>query len=476
MVNYPRGENELASLIRSFDWSKTPLGPISEWPNCLRAAVDIMLPSHAQIVIFWGNDYIALYNDAYAPTIGNKHPRALGRPARENWSELWSDLEPMLRRVLLNGETVSARDRPFYIERHGHPEDVYFDISYSPIHDDEGLVRGVFCIVSETTQRRRALEVERRLAAIIASSDDAILSTDLDMKILSWNAGAEWLYGYSAEEAIGMPVTVLVPDDRPDEEELIIEQIRRGERVEPHETKRRHKDGRLIDVSLTVSPVRDEDGRIVGASKIARDITERKAAERLQRVLMAELRHRVKNVLANVQAIARQTIGQSRVDREARDAFEARLRSLSSAHDLLTLENWNGADLPAVVADAIAPYQRDRFDVSGPSLRLPPRAVLALSLALHELATNAVKYGALSNKAGRVKIAWQVHSNSVKRLSLGWLEEGGPVVVRPTRRGFGSKLIENVLAAELKGSVEIVYHPAGIRCDVEAPLDVEWDG
>src|SRR5690349_22222787 len=140
-------------LIRTHDWSKTPLGPTFKWPDQLRAVVDLMLPSHAQIVLFWGPEFVALYNDAYAPTIGDKHPRALGRPARENWAELWDDLEPLLRRVLETGETVFAKDRPFYIERHGYPENVHFDISYSPVRSDTGEIDGVLCIVSETTER-----------------------------------------------------------------------------------------------------------------------------------------------------------------------------------------------------------------------------------------------------------------------------------------------------------------------------------
>src|SRR6201986_2823272 len=112
-----------------------------------------MLPAKAQIVLFWGAEFVALYNDAYAPTIGEKHPMALGRPARENWAELWDDLEPLLRRVLDTGETVFAKDRPFYIERHGYPENVYFDVSYSPVRSASGDVNGVLCIVNETTER-----------------------------------------------------------------------------------------------------------------------------------------------------------------------------------------------------------------------------------------------------------------------------------------------------------------------------------
>jgi hypothetical protein len=137
---FPAGDGEMGALIRNLDWSKTSLGPISEWPAHLNGAISLMLPARAQIVLFWGSEFIAFYNDAYAPTIGNKHPKALGRPARENWAELWDDLEPLLRNVLETGETEFAKDRAFYIERHGYPENVYFDISYSPVRDDAGAV------------------------------------------------------------------------------------------------------------------------------------------------------------------------------------------------------------------------------------------------------------------------------------------------------------------------------------------------
>jgi hypothetical protein len=181
-AEYPLGTGEMCDLVRSLDWSKTSLGPITAWPAHLKAAVNLILPAQAQIVLFWGPEYVSLYNDAYAPTIGDKHPRALGRPARENWAELWDDLGPLLRRVFETGETVFAKDRSFYMERHGYPENVYFDISYSPVRDDAGNVGGVLCIVNETTeqviaqQRQRLLlrETNHRLKNLFAMIDAVI--------------------------------------------------------------------------------------------------------------------------------------------------------------------------------------------------------------------------------------------------------------------------------------------------------------
>src|SRR4029079_3583615 len=152
-AGFPSVGGELAALIRALDWSTTSLGPISGWPEHLKSAVNLMLPAKAQIVLFWGPKFVALYNDAYAPTIGDKHPTALGRPAQESWTELWDDLEPLLRRVLETGEPVFAKDRPCYIECDGVPDNVYFDMSYSPGRSETGAIGGVLCIVSETTER-----------------------------------------------------------------------------------------------------------------------------------------------------------------------------------------------------------------------------------------------------------------------------------------------------------------------------------
>lgn len=471
---FTRHTGEMARLVGSFDWAGTSLGPISDWPQCLRSSVDILLGAKVQIVLFWGPQFVAIYNDTYAPTIGDKHPQALGRPAQEHWAELWGDLGPLLTRVLETGETISAKDRPFHMERGRGPETVYFDISYSPVHSEDGPVAGVFCIVNETTELRRAQETERRLAAIIASSDDAILSADLGMTIASWNKGAESLYGYTADEAIGQSVLMLIPDDRGDEEYDLFRRVGLGEHVPPYETQRRRRDGTLMDVSLTVSPIYSVSGEIVGASKIARDITAKKQFERFQAIAMGELKHRVKNVLATVTAIARQTFVNGDDEREAVKTFDERLASLARAHDVLTNGNWEEADLRTVINTALLPYSPDCFRIEGPAINVAARTVTALTLAFHELATNAVKYGALSRAGGVVSIGWD-RSPDASRLALEWKEEGGPEVVVPSKRGFGSRLIERLLASELQGDARLEFAPSGLVCKVSAHLPQETD-
>ncbi|HEU0203728.1 MAG TPA: PAS domain-containing protein, partial [Burkholderiaceae bacterium] len=168
------GGGEMGAIIRAKDWSSTPLGPVESWPQSLRSAVSILLPSRAQICLFWGPDLVTIYNDAYRPTLGVKHPRALGLPVREVWSEFWEDvLQPLLEGVLRTGEAFWASDHPFFIERHGYPEETYFDISYDPVRDESGRVGGVFCIVSEMTGRvvgERRLRLLRDLGRIASEA------------------------------------------------------------------------------------------------------------------------------------------------------------------------------------------------------------------------------------------------------------------------------------------------------------------
>ena len=244
----------------------------------------------------------------------------------------------------------------------------------------------------------------------------------------------------------------------------------RGERVDHYDTVRRRKDGSLIDISLTVSPLKDADGRIVGASKIARDITERKRAQEQQKLLVNEMKHRIKNSLATVQAIATQTLNQHAKER---DAFIARLHALGNAHDLLTSETWDTASLHAIVTQALKPFQEqhhERIAVEGPAnVWLDSTKSVIVAMVVHELATNAIKYGALSNGSGRVSVAWKQHSqpNLVK---LVWQESGGPKVSPPKQKGFGSHLIERAFGGQL-GSAQLVFSPQGLSCTLEVGSD-----
>lgn len=234
-----------------------------------------------------------------------------------------------------------------------------------------------------------------------------------------------------------------------------------------HRVKRR--DGSYRWTRSRAFPRRDPAGNIILWYGTTEDIHERKVAEEHQRLLINELNHRVKNTLASVQAIAFQTLRGEMPLAEARARFESRLMALSAAHNLLTEESWRGASLERLVRDATEHLagESDRFDIDGEPLRLAPRAALALAMALHELGTNAAKYGALSSEGGRVSIGW---SRIGDKLRLEWRESGGPRVEPPARRGFGSRLIERGLEADLGGSAALHFEPAGLHCEIEASL------
>ena len=345
------------------------------------------------------------------------------------------------------------------------------------IRDDTGQVLRSRGVVLDVTQHKQAEEANARLAAIVTSSPDAIISFDAaGRRIVTWNKGAEALFGYTEAEAVGAPVNLLVPPDP-----VTGEKVKSGafDQTIAHghirlETKRRRKDGILLDVSVLATRMTNADGRVIGAAAIIRDITDRKRWEEHQRLLINELNHRVKNTLATVQSVVSQTLRNSRTTEEAQRGVEERLIALSRAHNVLTEENWEGASLMDIVMQAVAPYRHEgenRVEVTGKDVRLSPQTALALAMALHELATNAVKYGALSNDTGKVRIAWAVNPEADgSHLHLAWAECGGPPVVTPTHRGFGTRLIERSLAQELQGKVRLAFEPTGLLCTVEAPI------
>jgi PAS domain S-box-containing protein len=266
------------------------------------------------------------------------------------------------------------------------------------------------------------------------SSDDAIFSLDLHGTITSWNNGAERLFGY----------TILIPADRQDDEPAIIERIGRGERVDHYETIRQCKDGSLVEISLTVSPVKNAKGQIIGASKISRDITRRKRREAQLATLAREAEHRARNVLSVAQATVQ--LSQADTPEQLKLVIAGRLRALSSVVSLFAESRWAGAELHALLSQELSAYCLDGAPVSrlnGPNLTLEPDTAQAIALIVHELATNAAKYGALSVSKGRVDVEWSRSSDS--QVILRWTETDGPAVEAPKRKGFGSQLIEGMV-------------------------------
>jgi PAS domain S-box-containing protein len=433
-----------------------------------------------------------------------------------------------------------------------------------------------------------SVNAAQRVAAIVDSSDDAIISKDLNGIITTWNKGAERIFVYVAEEVIGKPITILIPQDRHHEEDEIIERIRCGQRVEHYETVRRRKHGSLVEISLTVSPIKNAQGKIIGASKIARDITERKqsrailsalpeavyttdaagrltfyndaAAEfwghrpklydarwcgswRLFRsdgsplphdecpmalairenrpirgieaiaertdgarvpflpyptplhdasgkvvgavnmlvditerkrseeqiaMLAGEAEHRAKNVLATVQATVHLT--QSDTPAGLKQAIEGGIQALANVHALFVQSRWTGAELHTLVTQELSPYCQDgesRVRIDGPNFLLEPNTAQTIAVTLHELATNAAKYGALSVPKGRVQVEWSRAADG--RLVIRWSETAGPAVKPPTRRGFGTRVMEGMIRGQLKGAMRFDWRGEGLVCEITIP-------
>ena len=335
----------------------------------------------------------------------------------------------------------------------------------TPLHDASGDMIGAVNMLIDVSEHGRAERVGRRLASIVKSSEDAIISKDLNGIIVTWNKAAERLFGYFAEEVIGKPITILIPPDRQDEEIGILQRIRRGERVDHFETVRRRKDGSLLTISLTVSPVTDETGRIVGASKIARDITEQKRREEQINLLAREADHRTKNLLTLAQATVHLTHAET--TDELRAAIEGRLRALANAHAALARSRWTGVDLHDLIVEELSPYRNDsdqRARIEGPSLVLEQAPAEAMALALHELATNAVKYGALSEPTGCIQVEWRLQPS--RQLFFRWTETGGPPVKPPTRQGFGTRVMQRMICSQLNGEVGYDWREEGLICEV----------
>ena len=300
------GDSEMAKHIRAHEWAATPLGAIEKWSETLVTTVNLMLHSPFPTILSWGKEMVFLYNDAAIPTLMGEHPGALGALYRDVFHEAWDLVGADLEGCFYRGET-SVRDNMFIpILLNGVVEDHYWSYSLIPVYEN-GEIAGVYDAYRNTTEfvmgTQRLNESEARLklateiaeksqavlqdsakrfselAAIVESSDDPILSKDLNGIITSWNAAAARVFGYSAEEMVGSSILKLIPEHLHSDEQLIIENIRAGRRVEHFETVRVTKTGQMLDVSLTVSPLKNANGEVVGASKILRDVSERKRIE-----------------------------------------------------------------------------------------------------------------------------------------------------------------------------------------------------
>ncbi len=348
----------------------------------------------------------------------------------------------------------------------------------TPLFNDAGDLVGAVNMLIDITERKADEKAARRLAAIIACSEDAILAKNLDGVITDWNDGATRLFGYTAEEAVGRSVTMLIPIDRYDEEPEILARIGRGERIEHYETVRQHKDGSPIDISLTVSPILNRKGEVIGASKIARDISDRRRAEEQKDLLLREMNHRIKNLFAISSSLVRLSARHATtVDALAAD-LQGRFTALANAHTL-TLTAAAGdvshrpeTSLHALIRTIVSPYRHaDRADarvnITGPDRLIAGSDVTAFALLLHEFATNAAKYGALSTPAGEIDIECLEDAD---QMTLIWRENGRAGPPRTDfDTGFGSVLIRATIEHSLGGRFERTSTEDGLELRVTFP-------
>jgi len=342
-----------------------------------------------------------------------------------------------------------------------------------------GCVISLYDLTETFALDRAARANQEQLSRINAVTPSANYVFDFEAGAPVWvGGGVETVYGHSADTMLhggGAFIRALIhPDDFPKiGARLAYLSARPDGEVAEFELRIRRSDGSyrwILDRAVVFE--RNTAGRIVKTLSAALDIDERKRAEQHRTLLIHELNHRVKNTLAAVQSIARQTLRNDRDPAEMTEVFTARLVSLSAAHDVLTRENWEGAGLREIVQVAMDPFEEDRITANGPDVRLGARAALALGMALHELATNATKYGALSSETGRVDLTWRTRrEGKAAVLALEWRERDGPPVTAPKRRGFGSRLLTQGVRHDLNGAAELEFAPDGVVCRITAPLE-----
>jgi PAS domain S-box-containing protein len=410
----------------------------------------------------------------------NRRYRELfGRPAEAMHGDGWRDI---VHRA--DVETFEAAFRAAFAARERFERDVR-------VVDGAGAVRWLHCEGVPRFARGRfagytgvnvditaAKLAEQAIRDSEATSHLALRAGNMsswrwDMKTGMMSAvGSVEIFGYGAGTVSpASEVTDRIhPDDRAMAEAATLKAIAARE---PYSLEYRfvQPNGDVSWLATHAQPLFDDAGQLTHLIGVSQIITERKRAEAHRQLLVNELNHRVKNTLAVVQGLAQQSFKDERVPSELRSAFEGRLMALAAAHNVLTRENWESAPLRQIVDDAVRPFGPARFRTSGPDLRIEPKPAVSLALALHELATNAAKYGALSAEGGSVELDWTVQPGDALGFHLRWCETGGPAVAPPTHRGFGSRLIERGLAAELDGEVKMDYRPDGVCCDIRAPLD-----
>lgn len=321
--------------------------------------------------------------------------------------------------------------------------------------------------VARARAEAQASASEARYRRVFEQTNDLILTANLEQVITDCNPAAAQAVGIPREEAIGRRISDFISAEDFAQTTAMLRQKLEAGGTTRYDVRVRGAAGHSLFWEINSGLTFDEAGKPMGLHVVGRDVTERKRWERHQELLIAELNHRVKNTLSVVQSLAYQTFAGATEPEHAIKVYEGRLSALATAHNLLTRENWDTVELQDLVKQALGPFcSEQRCIVNGPPLRVAPAFAVSMTLALHELATNAQKYGALSAN-GTIDVAWTVADNWI---TFAWIEAGGPPVVKPSRTGFGTRMLKRVLATDLGGEVQLDFQKGGLICQVRAPL------
>lgn len=452
-------------------------GAVVGGDNYFRGVLDA-LP--AAVIITDAAGLITYFNEAATVMWGRRPALGIDRWCGA-WKLFWPDGRPLSHDecpvALALRERRAARGIDVIAERPDGSR-AAFTANPTPLYDATGALVGAVDMLVDVSDRERGDVQAERLASIVESSDDAIISKDLNGVIASWNGGAQRIFGYTAQEMIGRPVSDLIPPELENEEPGILQRLRRGERIDHYETIRRRKDGSLVDISLTVSPVRNAAGQIVGASKVARDITERRRARDQQELLLREMDHRIKNLFALAGSVVALSARSAGSPAELAAVVRDRLDALARAHALTlsfpsAASGEHPATLHALIKTIVSPYENrtaeGRVTVAGADVPLSQASMTSLALLLHEFATNAAKYGALSTEEGRIDVRCEAADDT---FVLQWNERGGPP---PSDQvgvgGFGGLLIRTAIEGQLGGAISRAWPPEGLEIRLSLALD-----
>lgn len=480
------GGGKVGALIREHRWADAPLGEPVAWPQSLRSALSICLHSSFPTAIYWGAELRLLYNDAWAPIPAERHPWALGRPGGEVWADIWHVVGPQFARVLETGEGFSTYDQMLPMVRQGVRRETYWNYSFTAIRGEDGSVVGVFNQGNETTAAvlaRRQAEAEiARLGRMFAQAPGAVAvlrGPAHQFEIV--NSAYERLVG--RHDLVGRTVAEVLPEVIDQGFGDLLDRVFADR--EPHVgravpvTLLRTADGpaerRLLD--FVYQPLIDSAGDCSGIFVQATDVTEQHRAEEARELLLHEMNHRVKNLFAVAAGMVTMTARASSSVDEMSEALRGRLNALAKAHDLIRaavlgeVRHDREVSLRSLVESILEPYAAAKPDpriaVGGENFLLGGSSVTSFALILHELATNAAKYGALSVPDGRLSIRWKMSDG---RLRLDWSETLPKVVVKPpAAQGFGSKLARISATGQLGGSIDFDWQPDGVRIALAVP-------